>query len=296
MGKKQSSHANIAILGDLHGHITLAYCLLMRWEKEHGEKIDLILQVGDIGVYPFPERADKTTKRFAKKDPAELSFQDYYYGFPKGDEILGSSNDGSGSLNADMYFIKGNHDDFEFLDEMSHGCNYPVTVDHYAKMHYMRSGLITGIYVRNIRLNVGALGGVSTRDGHPGKDPRSQFYTRAEVRELRAAGNELDIFLSHQAPLGTLNESGGSIDVLDFIDLYEPRYHFCGHHLVDGQELTVPGGTKSYIMSHVNFRSGKLLNPGCVGILRWTDHDNNEFHFLDEPWMKDFSRSSYRCL
>ncbi len=35
---------NIAVLGDLHGHMTLAYRLLRRWEVEHNEAIDAILQ------------------------------------------------------------------------------------------------------------------------------------------------------------------------------------------------------------------------------------------------------------
>lgn len=208
----KSSHSNIAILGDLHGHITLVYHILKRWEIEHGEEIDLILQVGDLGVYPFPERADKTTKRFAKKNPAELSFQDYFHGFPEGEEILGANGDETRSIAAEMYFIKGNHDDFEFLDEISHGCNYPVPVDYYGKMHYIRSGLVISLYAGSFRLKVGCLGGIAAHDGSSGKDTASQYYTRSEVRELHAAGKDLDILLTHQAPYGTVHESGGSIN------------------------------------------------------------------------------------
>lgn len=36
--------ANIAVLGDLHGHQTLAYRLLQRWEREHGQRVHLILR------------------------------------------------------------------------------------------------------------------------------------------------------------------------------------------------------------------------------------------------------------
>jgi hypothetical protein len=56
---------NIAVLGDLHGHIDLALSILKRWEKEHGKSLDSIIQVGDLGYFPDLERIDSATKRFA---------------------------------------------------------------------------------------------------------------------------------------------------------------------------------------------------------------------------------------
>ena len=293
--KEERPHVNIAVLGDLHGHITLAYRVLRRWEKEHEETIDLILQVGDLGAYPFPEKADKTTKRFARKDPDELSFQYYYTGFPEGDEILGSGEDGSWNITSNMYFIKGNHDDFEFLDEMSYLSSLPVPVDRYERIFFMRNGMVTYLQAANHRIKTGCLGGQSLHGG-PGHEPVSKYYTRAEVDMLHTTSEGLDIFLSHDAPRGALSEDRGSREVIDFIDIYQPRYHFCGHMLMDGQELEVPRKTRSFFLSHVNFKTGKQLNPGCIGILSWTDQDNNDFTFLDEIWMGNFTRSNYHVL
>jgi hypothetical protein len=39
---------NIAIFSDLHGRILLAFALCARWQRESGERIDLILQAGNF--------------------------------------------------------------------------------------------------------------------------------------------------------------------------------------------------------------------------------------------------------
>jgi predicted phosphodiesterase len=108
------SHTCIAILGDLHGHITLAYRLLKRWEIEHSRVFSAIFQVGDFGAYPPPFRADKATMRFYEKDPDELSFVDYHLGSEEADEILGMNALPDRRISADMFFIKGNHEDFDY--------------------------------------------------------------------------------------------------------------------------------------------------------------------------------------
>jgi len=64
----------IAVIGDLHGHLTLAYRLLRRWETENNRVIDCILQVGDLGAFPDPSAVDRETRKFAEKDRDELGF------------------------------------------------------------------------------------------------------------------------------------------------------------------------------------------------------------------------------
>jgi len=56
---------NIAIFADVHGRILLAFLLCARWEQETGQRVDLILQAGDLGVFPDSAALDKTTRRFA---------------------------------------------------------------------------------------------------------------------------------------------------------------------------------------------------------------------------------------
>jgi hypothetical protein len=66
---------NIAVFADLHGRIRLCFMLCERWERESGEKIDLVLQAGDLGAFPDMSRLDKATIRHAEKDPTELGFR-----------------------------------------------------------------------------------------------------------------------------------------------------------------------------------------------------------------------------
>ena len=69
---------NIAVFADLHGRVLLAFQLCARWERETGEKIDLILQAGDLGAFPDMSRLDKATRRYIEKDPTERGFLDHF--------------------------------------------------------------------------------------------------------------------------------------------------------------------------------------------------------------------------
>jgi hypothetical protein len=66
------SVSHYLIFGDLHGRILPAFCLAMAWEREHGIRLDGLLQVGDLGYFPDPSRLDKATARHAAHDPMEL--------------------------------------------------------------------------------------------------------------------------------------------------------------------------------------------------------------------------------
>ncbi|MDQ2744002.1 MAG: hypothetical protein M3Z66_17135, partial [Chloroflexota bacterium] len=64
----------IELLGDLHGRVFRALAVLDRWQRERNQTLDLIIQVGDVGVFPDPTHLDAATRRFAEEDPAELGF------------------------------------------------------------------------------------------------------------------------------------------------------------------------------------------------------------------------------
>jgi hypothetical protein len=68
------SIARYLIFGDLHGRILPAFRLAVRWEREHGTRLDGLLQVGDLGYFPDPARLDKATARQAADDPLARIF------------------------------------------------------------------------------------------------------------------------------------------------------------------------------------------------------------------------------
>src|SRR5579872_6382190 len=66
------SASTYLVFGDLHGRILPAFRLALAWQREHGERLDGLLQVGDLGWFPDPSRLDRATQRHAEKDPLEL--------------------------------------------------------------------------------------------------------------------------------------------------------------------------------------------------------------------------------
>ena len=287
--------ATIAILGDLHGHLTLSYRLLKRWERETGRRVDCILQVGDLGAFPPPLKLDDATARFAKKDPDELGFMQYYEGTGDAEDVFGPSAPDHLRIDAGTYFIKGNHEDFEFLDGLPKDDRYPASVDAIGKLLYLRSGMVTAIEAGGIRLRVGALGGVAL-EGGPARNAVSPHYTARDLQNLAAHGKNLDILLTHDVPYGAVYADAGSRDIHDFIRMEKPRYHFCGHYHEDGCELDVPGPTRSFLLNEVNFRRPSKLNRGCIGILTWPSPEESDFTLLDEPWLREYTRENYRRI
>lgn len=287
-----SGPAHIAVLGDLHGHFVLAYRLLARWERETGKKIDLILQVGDLGAYPDPSRADSATRRFAEKDPDELSFADFYAGEGQALEVFRN-----GSYEpADMLFIKGNHEDFDFLHDIGSGPP-PIPVDAFSKILFLPSGTVTELLPYGIPLRVAALGGIAV-DGGAHHDSVSKHYTHREVLRLLGAG-EVDVLLTHDGILGELGglepslSSAGSGEIASLVRDLQPSFHFFGHYHCRGRELPQVGRTRSIHLNEVNFQGRLRLRPGCIGILSWaTDHSS--FEFVEDEWLAEFTRDSFR--
>jgi hypothetical protein len=295
-------HLNIAILGDTHGHLTLAYRILNRWQRETAQQIDLILQVGDLGAYPPPYRLDKPTKRFAEHDPDELGFTAYFLGEPEAEEILGYTAAEPRKIDADLIFIRGNHEDFEYLlglDGTEHG---PVAVDAFQRIHYLKSGVPFTYSKDGHSLCIVGLGGIADDEGAPVNDDSGACYTKQDVKRLFAVNEKIDLFLSHEPPLDAaaiINPKyagAGSPAAREFIQTFAPAYHFCGHYHEEGRDISFANATRSYHLNAVNFWRPHRLNPGCIAILRWQGAQALEMSLLDAAWLKEYTNSTYRHL
>ncbi len=66
----------IALFSDIHGKFLLPFKLVDLYQQETGNRIDLILQCGDMGAYPSLENMDKATLKHAKYDRDEFGFFD----------------------------------------------------------------------------------------------------------------------------------------------------------------------------------------------------------------------------
>lgn len=284
---------NVAVLGDTHGHLTLAYSLVRRWEVEHNESVDLILQCGDIGAYPDPERADKWTKRFAEKDPDELGFANYVLGTGDALHILADTADPQYCIDAPMLFIKGNHDDFLWLEQIQRGSTAPVPVDPYGKIQFLPSGMPYTFTKDGCSLTVLGLGG-NAKAGRHFDELASESYSGRELTQVRRHIDAADVLITHDAPYGSFFPDSGSHDVTELMATSRIPFHFCGHYHKPGCRIENTGDSRSYQLNEVNFfhKSGQL-RPGCMGVLRWASPEESEFEIVQDAWLDEFWKESF---
>src|SRR3954453_22416785 len=103
--------ARYLIFGDLHGRILPAFRLAAAWEREHGTRLDGLLQVGDLGYFPDPTRLDRATARHAADDPLELGASLVAEPNTEADAAF----QGEDGPPPPLWFTAGNHEDFDAL-------------------------------------------------------------------------------------------------------------------------------------------------------------------------------------
>src|SRR5689334_15820411 len=127
----------VAIFSDVHGKILLPFKLVDLYQQSSGNKINFILQCGDLGVYPSLENMDKATIRHAERDPDELGFnRDFTTIKPSIKSFLDN-------LNINMICVRGNHEDHDYLDELEKQ-NFSVpnfSIDAYKRVWVCKSGV-----------------------------------------------------------------------------------------------------------------------------------------------------------
>ncbi len=231
----------IAVVGDVHGHLALMYAILGRWQRETGERIDLILQVGDLGAFPDRSRIDRATRRYAERDPEELGFADFAGLAPPTTRM---------DPRPPLVFIPGNHEDFEFLDERDAAASpdavvYPVSGD--GKILALRSGRVwtfeSGAPASDDTRGpaADAVGGlrVAGVSGVDGRERKRHVHPRLHLQEedaLALAGRSrgaFDILISHDGPdgvWGSHRPGAGSPALRLVIEEARPALAFFGHY------------------------------------------------------------------
>jgi hypothetical protein len=106
-------HVIAGFLGDVHGHVFHALGVLARWQKETGTPFDLIVQVGDLGVWPDPIHADEATLRFGRSDPGKFDFCRLLH---LDGQAANSLREPRQRFRTPILFIRGNHEDQTWLD------------------------------------------------------------------------------------------------------------------------------------------------------------------------------------
>lgn len=246
---------NIAVFGDIHGRVLLAFELCARWQEVHGEPIAHILSVGDLGVYRGLLNMEKTSRRWAERYPSELGFSKYFWSFdlrsmkiqrhPRADAVLER-------VGADLYFVPGNHEEHAYLEqlwrEFASAHDQPVVVDRdwfglahgryaegefsgYGRIRCLPQGIATSLPgpldeqtgLPSYELALWALNGLD-------KYTPERAWSASPTRRI-------DVLLSHETYRGRLagereshRDGYGSDRLREALELHGPRYHFFGHH------------------------------------------------------------------
>lgn len=271
----------LCFMGDIHGRIFHAIAVLIQWQRVHKKRIDFIAQVGDFGAYPTPDE-EMLADKFVQQDPSELDFSRFYSGNHSVDMEFVKTH-----LRSPIHFIRGNHEDFRWLAEISKESGSIVDVDPWGLVRYIKDG--TELTLGGMKLFF--LGGIETE----GKDERSINQEIYEALLTRIPG-DIDILVTHEAPYGiSTNFKGrvqGSKQITRIIETIKPKFLISGHyHHMSGPTeygATTYRGLNILIPPVGRDPLGKV-QPGSMVIM---DTETGVCEFVMEEWLNSIHRAS----
>lgn len=315
----------VAIFADIHGKFLLPFKLVDRYQQVTGNKIDLILQCGDMGAFPDKSRMDKATLRHAKNDRDELGFIDDF--IDNKSEIAKFLD----TLNIDMLCVRGNHEDHEFLDELEQVAKAndeaAFSIDTYKRIWVCRSGVpivvsknanikngtnktvtselsIADIIERKapntkmptdaITLSIVGVGRIGDIKGRQHL-PFIQDYERLMLRKLAKYNQSFDILISHDKASDS-QRGYGSLDIANLLDQVLFTYHFYGHTGESySQSVAENEITHSVKVKELEFDSSGKLEKGCMIIL---EKSVSDIHISSVPLVDiiDFHKNTWRFM
>lgn len=187
----------IVLCGDTHGHLDQMY------EDAGRLRADVIVQLGDTGIWGSDDAVDAATKR---------------HGYPRDYEKY---LDGDAIAPVPTYFLKGNHENFDLLDDTLKN-NGRIAEN----MQYVPNGsvLVLG------KTRFGILGGNFSPayfESRRLQGERRRHFLKSELELLAEHG--FDILLSHDGPKSGVLDRGAQV-LRDFIERTQPQANYHGHH------------------------------------------------------------------
>jgi len=276
----------IAFLGDLHGRVFHALALVTTWQEKHGKKLDMVIQVGDLGGHSLQVmiKDERTFLRYAAEDSTEFDFV----------RLLRADGQLADSLHfirkqlcGSIYFVRGNHEDGGWLREKSQeGKLDTVAVDQFDLFHYVKDGTI--LECDGVKLAIfGGVGSVL-----PGEERDVEHDLAAYERLLKMGAGAFDILVAHDTPYGTgigyYGQVFGSQQVSKLMEVVQPHYLVAGHaHQMRGPNnygKTVYIGL-SIIIKARRFDPHRRVQPGSMAVY---DTETRTLEFVMDEWLADF--------
>ena len=175
----------ICAAGDCHGQLDRMYDTFAHMEATVGRQVDLVLQVGDLGVWPDPDRLDRATRERG-------DIGDYARWATEGRAVPRPT-----------LFVPGNHEDMSVLAASPPPALLPG-------LHLLPWGRVVRWVAGDPEFRIAGLGGCfSPRSYLMDELPpsRRKHYRREEVRVLlREAPGSVDLLVTHDAPAGRFQD------------------------------------------------------------------------------------------
>jgi Icc-related predicted phosphoesterase len=282
----------IAFVGDTHGQAYHLLAVVLAWQKRMDVPLDMVIQVGDFGA----ERLEKMTQnikiflRYPANNPAQFDFLRVFYAQNTLAERL---RDIRQQLQQPIYFLRGDHDEVEWLRTLSQGVEgKTIPIDPFDLFHYVPDGTI--LECGGMKLAI--FGGVE----HPGQGKEGTDHDPASFTALlETQRGMIDVLITHEPPYGAstgfYGQIQGSSQVSKLIETIHPRYHLAGHlHTMLGPKQY---GTTTYfglnqfggLLKHQPRQrdASRTVQQGTLALL---DTDTGLLEFMTGDWLADLSQ------
>jgi len=280
----------IAIFADIHGKILLPFKMVDAYQKTYGEKIDFILQCGDLGAFPDTNKMDKATIRHAQKDRQELGFSNSFV------RINPEIRDFLDNLDIDMLCVRGNHEDHEFLDAAEQKFNSSAfPIDAYHRVYICKGGLYQSFKKGNEEFLFMGIGRIGDRKGR--YEPRFiQKYEQDNIRESLNRNQHVDILISHDVSSDMTSPGFGMDDLRPVLNKLRPALHFYGH---TGKPYKMEHDINNYTYSvkvkELEFNNSGLLDDGCMLILE-NEYEEFDLKVVERTFLNQFNKFSWQKI
>ncbi len=278
---------NIAIFSDIHGKFILPFMLVDIYQKETNNKIDLILQCGDMGAYPDVSNMDRATLKHAKYDRDELGFSDFFIN--KNNKI----EDFLTNLEINMICVRGNHEDHDFLDELeSKSEDSKFSIDCYQKVWVCKSGWIQEFQKGDEIMRYVGIGRIGDRKGR--SDAKYiQEYEMKMIKKLYKSKEDFDILITHDQSTSR-SDNYGMKEINDLLNEIPFKHHFYGHTGQPFFQTTDSNGITNVIkISELEFDETGILPSGSMIV--WSS-EKNEIEVVSTKIINQITKHNWKHL
>jgi hypothetical protein len=292
----------LAVVGDCHGHLQLALCVLARWQRELGIRFEAVFLCGDVGSFTADAQLDNATRRHGKANPCELEFLHQWSSRPPAPwlgAIFRPEEEGGLGLTCPIIMVHGNHEGFAHLESLVPR-RVPVrsvpgdlpAVDSGGHIRFLPPGW--RVVLPSGHLAAG-LGGIERGQRHAEYHPMAYIDDDAVARLLD--GDRVTVLVTHQGPSGVQGPKG-SETLQMLLEAGVSRSWFHGHSIpYPDVTLAGPGaGTLVVPLGDIAFpdRGPFLGEPGPDGwaVVRIRENDI-KVEKRTPPFLRDFRRKKW---